>query len=151
MFADQCSGPVGFISTISQMHCSGLQACQEVSGKLVVVGFARREREPDRQPIAVDHCTVSIAARHFESLSTNKILVVTLSMKLSSGSVVTDDLTARLGGTGAQIKRDDCRCNGDGPERRELPKLDAAAVRWDEVLSEPGSYKRQSMGRSRSG
>jgi len=38
------------------MHCSGLQACQEVSGKLVVVGFARREREPDRQPIAVDHC-----------------------------------------------------------------------------------------------
>jgi len=55
MFADQCSDPVGVIS-ISQMHCSGLQACQEVSGKLVVVGFARREREPDRQPIAVDHC-----------------------------------------------------------------------------------------------
>jgi hypothetical protein len=56
MFADQCSDPVGVISTISQMHCSGLQACQKVSGKLVVVGFARREREPDRQPVAVDHC-----------------------------------------------------------------------------------------------
>ena len=55
MFADQCSDPVGVISTISRMHCSGLQACQEVSGKLVVVGFARREREPDRQPVAVDH------------------------------------------------------------------------------------------------
>jgi len=52
MFADQCSDPVGVISTISRMHCSGLQACQEVSGKLVVVGFARREREPDRQPVA---------------------------------------------------------------------------------------------------
>jgi len=55
MFPDQCSDPVGVISTISQMHCSGLQACQKVSGKLVVEGFARCEREPDRQPVAVDH------------------------------------------------------------------------------------------------
>ena len=63
MFADQCSDPVGVIS-ISQMHCSGLQACQEVSGKLVVVGFARREHDPDRLPVAVDHC-MNLAGQPF--------------------------------------------------------------------------------------
>src|ERR1700722_1186518 len=55
MFVDQCSNPVGVISTICQEHYPGFQARQERGRKPLWVGFAGCEREPDRRPVAVDH------------------------------------------------------------------------------------------------
>jgi hypothetical protein len=55
MLADKRSDPVGIIASVSQQHCSRLQAGQEFRGKPVVVRFARCEREPDRQAAAIYH------------------------------------------------------------------------------------------------
>jgi hypothetical protein len=52
LLAHKCSNPVGIISTVSQEHCSRLQARQERGGKSVVVDLACCERQPDWQAVA---------------------------------------------------------------------------------------------------
>jgi hypothetical protein len=51
---DERSDPVDVIATITQQHCSRLQAEQEPGGKPVIVRFAGCARTPDRQAIGID-------------------------------------------------------------------------------------------------
>ncbi len=55
VLADKCFDPIGVIAAISQQHRPRFQTGQEFGDKSVVVRFARREGEPDRQAIGVDH------------------------------------------------------------------------------------------------
>jgi hypothetical protein len=49
------SDPVRVIAAVGEEHCSRLQAREEPACKPIVVSFPGRERQPERQAVAVDH------------------------------------------------------------------------------------------------